>query len=206
MTDITLTHSELAEVRGEVYKLLSWLTAYPTESLLQKIRCGQLNSSLTILLEKLPYKLSLVPLTIRTDCHVASEYLRLFELPGDIQPCPLYGGLFESDRKTVMEELLRLYRLFGLTIHNAPVRDTPDSITTVLEFLQYLCTLESKAAIRKEAIPCRKAQRDLLQRHLTLWTPRIVERVNEKKPPPVYKLTVTLLNDYCNAELAALQD
>ena len=37
-----------------------------------------------------------------------------------------------------MEDLLRFYRHFGLSVVHAEDRDLPDSVPTVLEFLGYL--------------------------------------------------------------------
>ena len=103
-----------------------------------------------------------------------------------------------------MQELLRYYRHFGLTVDGAQVKDLPDSIPTVLQFMQFLCIVESKALSAAERAVPRAAQRDLLSRHLTQWTPKIAERVGAMVAPPVYASTVELMNAFCTAELAQL--
>jgi DMSO reductase family type II enzyme chaperone len=131
----------------------------------------------------------------------ASEYMRLFELPVDGQPCPLYGGIYASSRREVMEELLRYYHFFGLTTHGADQGDLPDSIPTLLEFMQFLALRES---VSGDVATARNAQKDLLERHLTRWIPAIITPLRERKPLVFYSDVLNLLNRFVSLELQAL--
>lgn len=159
------------------------------------------------LVAQLPFDLSAIDLscfeTESADA-IESEYIRLFDLPVDGPPCPLYGGLLGGDRRQVMEELLRLYRHFGLSTADAEVRDLPDSIPTVLEFLQFLTQREESASNLNEAKPFRTAQRDLLERHLTRWIPKIIEKLETREPNPIYLASMLLTDEFSRCELQQL--
>lgn len=159
------------------------------------------------LVGRLPYhfaKQDLACLEIESVDNMESEYIRLFDLPVDGPPCPLYGGLFGGDRRQVMEELLRLYRHFGLSTVDAKERDLPDSIPTVLEFLQFLTHREASASNLSDASPFRTAQRDLLERHLTRWIPKITEQLKLRKPIALYRVSMTLTGEFASSELHQL--
>ncbi len=197
-------HFDAAVERAEVYRLLSALISYPTEDLTARIASGALNTQLEALLSNLGHVNGCRRIETSCTSSLGSEYLRLFELAGESQPCPLYGGLYAEDRHGAMEELLRFYRHFGLSTEHAETRDLPDSIATVLEFLSFLCDLESQSANLDEANTARRAQKDVLARHVTAWTSAILEGVDALKPAPVYQSALALLDSYCRCELKAL--
>ena len=130
----------------------------------------------------------------------ASEFMRLFELPIDGHPCPLYGGIYASSRREVMEELLRYYHFFGLTTQGAAQGDLPDSIPTLLEFMQFLALRES---VSEDVVTARNAQKDLLERHLARWIPSIIAPLKERKPLVFYSDVLNLLNRFISLELQA---
>lgn len=103
-----------------------------------------------------------------------------------------------------MEELLRLYRHFGVSTANAEVSDLPDSIPTVLEFLHYLTMREASAASVDDAQPLRDAQRDLLERYLAGWLAAIATQVEGRRPLPLYLAALRLAERFVRRELSAL--
>jgi len=98
-----------------------------------------------------------------------SEYIRLFDVP-DGPATPLYTGVYAPRRRDAMEELLRTYRHFGLTIEGS-AHDLPDYVPTVLEFLQFL-TFGQAGESPEASAPFRAASADILERHLCPWAPR----------------------------------
>jgi DMSO reductase family type II enzyme chaperone len=200
-------HRRAAPARSVLYSLLRDLLTFPTVSLKRAARSGQLDQQLSELERELPYELQLSADAFRIEGRadrIGSEYMRLFDLPLEGQPCPLYGGLLGRNRWQVMEELLRLYRHFGLSTYNSALRDLPDSIPTVLEFLHYL-TYREGTATAAEALLFRTAQRDLLERHVAKWARTIGQRLADKRPIAFYGNTITLLHTVTSAELAAFQ-
>ncbi len=194
-------------MRSALYGKLSEMLSFPTEELRGELARGRLRSDLAKLVVELPYDLNrqeLAPFEIESVDAVESEYIRLFDLPVEGPPCPLYGGLYGGDRRQVMEELLRLYRHFGLSTADAEVRDLPDSIPTVLEFLKFLTHREASTGNMDEARPLRAAQCDLLERHLTRWLPRISEQLVERKPIPLYLSSMNLAGEFAERELHQL--
>jgi len=200
----TGAHVHAAAQRGAVYGLLERLLTYPDAALPDEARCGELDQLVGRLLADLPYAPPTLPAPDwRPDdtVNLESEFIRLFELPVDGQPCVLYGGMHTSNRQSVMQELLRYYRHFGLSVDGAQDKDLPDSIPTVLEFMQYLCMLESQGANTGASGAPRAAQRDLLARHLVQWCPGISAHIDRMKPARPYANAVSLLEQFCRLEL-----
>ena len=207
MTDQSVIHQLAARQRSSLYRLLAEMLTYPTNELWQSCCNGDRDRSILELLGALPYELCWSARNFDFDrpvAKLASEYMRVFELPIDGQPCPLYGGVYSGNRRDVMEELLRYYRFFGLSIDHAEDGDLPDSIPTLLEFLQFLTYKESDNTVAEEVTSIRLVQRDLLDRHLTKWVPEIRIQLDNRKPPLFYRNTINLLDEFTTAELAYL--
>lgn len=202
-------HQNAAATRGRMYSILVRLLTFPDAPLQRMIESGELDRLVHQVLTELPYPVSCAVEFDRGHTDDATtleeDFMRLFELPVGGQPCALYGGVHAGNRQTVMEELLRYYRHFGLSVARAPEKDLPDSIPTVLEFMQFLCLLESNAASPGEAYTPRMAQKDVLSRHLVCWAPRLCKQIMSKKPSRVYENALTLMNEFCSAELEQLR-
>ena len=188
-----------ALARAGVYGLLACLFSYPDARTCARISSGEMNDLLCCL----PFAVAAVPVPAEAlnEADLAAEYLRLFELPGEHGSCVLFGGCYEKNRQAAMEELLRFYRHFGLTIDGAQARDMPDSLPTVLEFMQFLCVNESRGG---DAASARSAQRDLLARHLTRWAPGMKVQLRTMSPEPVYACTLEMMNNFFSADLEYL--
>jgi DMSO reductase family type II enzyme chaperone len=198
----------MALQRSSLYQHLAEMLTYPSESLLQSCRTGDRDKEISELLSAFPYELSWPGDTCAADDVVSklpSEYMRVFELPIDGQPCALYGGVYTGNRREVMEELLRYYRLFGLSVDKSLNEDLPDSIPTLLEFFQFLTHKEAGATDADEVASVRLVQKDILERHLTKWIPAIQTPLVQRKPPAFYRSTIDLLNEFTAAELGQLQ-
>lgn len=111
---------------------------------------------------------------------LASEYIRLFDAP-DGPALPLYTGVYAARRRDAMEELLRFYRHFGLTISPA-THDLPDHVPAVLEFLSLLAARGATSA-----------EVDVLQRHLLPWVEATVQRLPARSPHPFYREAIHLV-------------
>jgi DMSO reductase family type II enzyme chaperone len=118
---------------------------------------------------------------------LAIEYTRLFDTGASGPPCPLFGGLYGGDRMTVMEESLRFYNHFGLTLSEQQ-RELPDHIATQLEFLHYLCYREAETLqAGEDAGAYQRAQRDFISRRLGAWIPKLRERLDEQDARPFFR-------------------
>jgi TorA maturation chaperone TorD len=101
-----------------------------------------------------------------------------------------------------MEELLRIYRHFGLTIESS-AHDLPDFVPTVLEFLRFL-TFGQDSAEPGARAPFESAKADVLERHLRPWTEQTATRLGQRSGHPFYQGIVAVVNTVALAELAAL--
>ncbi len=206
MTDIRNVHIQCAPHRGALYKCFAEILSYPVEPLYLRWRNGELKQQLAAWLGELPFTFdwNLAHCDMPDVTEWASEYMRMFELPVDGQPCPLYGGIYASSRREVMEELLRYYHFFGLTTQGAAEGDLPDSIPTLLEFMQFLAFRESVSDDQEITREARKAQKDLLERHLTRWIPPIRAQLEGRNPLAFYTNALDLLDKFINHEVQLL--
>jgi DMSO reductase family type II enzyme chaperone len=102
-----------------------------------------------------------------------------------------------------MEEILRFYRHFGLTL-SPGAHDLPDNVPTVLEFVQFLTCREEGAAGRDAAESSRGAARDVVARHLLPWAAQTEQRFARREAGPFYGDLVAALHAFAQADLAFL--
>lgn len=195
-------HRAVAQVRAALWRRLAELVSFPTGALVLDIADGSLATAICDLAGALPYPLAVDRVAVQGPAAAAaaeSEYIRLFDVPVDGAPIPLYGGLHAGhDRRQVMEELLRHYRHFGLTTSGARARDLPDALATVLEFLQFLALIEARDRVAADAV--RAAQRQVLGRHVTRWMPAILHDLAGRNPLPLYRGGLELVERFAVAE------
>lgn len=193
--------SRQRQARRETYGLLAELLSFPTPGLAEALAAGTVSASVEGLARSLPYRL-LPPAGLAAalqPSELEPEYIRLFDLPGGGSPCPLYTGVYSPARRDAMEELLRFYRFFGLTMAQRG-HDLPDAVPTVIEFQQFL-VLREEAAGSSES---RKAQRDILRRHLLPWASATHQRLPKRDPGPWYEAIVAFAAHFFAADLAYL--
>jgi DMSO reductase family type II enzyme chaperone len=188
-----------AAARSRTYELFARLFEYPDEAFGEAIRSGELAEKVRETLDALDPALlegsdwEALRNAGEEDDDLAVEYTRLFDVGASGPPCPLYGGLYGGARMKTMEETVRFYNHFGLTLAESP-REMPDHITTELEFLHFLAfreveTLQSGG----DPGPFRRAQRDFAARHPGRWIPMLRERVEAQDPMPFFRELVSQL-------------
>jgi DMSO reductase family type II enzyme chaperone len=137
---------------------------------------------------------------------LAVEFTRLFDVSTGGPPCPLHGGLYHGARMKTMEEAVRFYNHFGLTLSEAP-RELPDHLTTELEFLHFLTYREAETlAAGGDPGPWRRAQRDFVSRHPARWVPKLRERLEAEDPMPFFRELVGRLTAFLAGEAERLKD
>ncbi len=207
-TTISRAHGRAAPARGIIYGWLTDLLVYPEPDLVRALGDGTVARSLHEAAEALPYELAVEGFDSVGDAELASlgpSYIATFDVPTKGSTCPLYGGALGGDRRETMEDLLRFYRHFGLSVAHADQRDLPDSVATVAEFLGFLVHRESDSS-GDEQEAFRLAQRDVLGRHVCRWAPVIRKRVGSTSAPPLYRAVVALLDDFSAGEAQALSE
>jgi len=199
----------LAAERSRAYQLFCAALSYPEDDLCEAIRSGALCDALNEALKALDA--SLVEdadwAALRDageDDDLAVEFSRLFDVGASGPPCPLYGGLYFGARMKTMEEAVRFYNHFGLTLSDDP-RELPDHLTTQLEFLHYLAFREAETLPSDgDPGPYQRAQRDFVARHPGRWVPKLRERVEGQEPAAYFRQLIGLLDRFLAAELDRL--
>lgn len=200
-----------AAARSALYALFSEAFEYPRGELLEAIRSGALALRLREWLERLAPPLpgtvdwpALADAGDREDA-LATEYTRLFDPGTSASPCALYGGLHVGPQMMTMEEVLRFYQHFGLGL-TGKGGDTPDHLTTQLEFLHVLAYGEAELSARGEdPSSYRLGRRDFIARHPGRWIPMMRARLERQDPMPFYARLVELLERCLAADLAELE-
>ena len=212
-----------AAARSLLYEELTRALRFPEQPFYQTIVSGELRTRLGERVGLLPYTIDgaeqlLAAITVdgadgsggsdgSDDSYdlFQSDYVGLFDVGAGGPPCALYGGAWGGDRQKVMEETLRFYRFFGLTI-SPEAHDLPDQLCTELEFLHFLAFKEVEALqAGGDAGSLRRACRDFLARHPARWLPKACAKLDEIDAPPLWRALVGLTSAYCNADAAYLR-
>ncbi|CAB1370474.1 conserved protein of unknown function [Denitratisoma oestradiolicum] len=203
--------SSPAALVSYLYGLLGECFGYPDADLVESIRSGALRQQLQNLcfaLDKgLCLGLDLSPLhdAEATEDALAVEYTRLFDAGAHGTGCSLNGGLQQGPQMKVMEEAVRFYNHFGLTL-TEDNKELPDHITTELNFLHFLAYGEHQLTARGEsAAACQLAQRDFIARHPGRWIPLMAAKLEPMQPDPLFMVLTQLLERLLNRELARLE-
>ncbi len=143
--------------RSQMYRFLAECFRYPGKDFFDMAREGEHLKSALALMHEIPFEVPveegalsgrLLKDVSRDDFE--AEFVRIFDAGPGGPPCPLYEGKYAADRMVNMEDLVRFYNNFGLSVAEAPERELPDHITTELEFMHYLAFKEVLALQRDE--------------------------------------------------------
>ncbi len=172
-----------AGARSRAYAVLCEMLKFPDREQIAAIREGALAGALRASFEAVDPSVAAdadwdaLGDAGAADDAIAVEYTQLFEVGTSGPPCALYGGLYGGARMKTMEEAVRFYNHFGLTLSEDP-RELPDHLTTELEFLHFLAFREAEALRAGiDPGPYRRAQRDFVARHPVRWVPQLVKRL-----------------------------
>jgi DMSO reductase family type II enzyme chaperone len=189
--------SDAAHARSRFFALVAEAFRYPDVDQIRLIGDGVLLAELAACLTQMAPELqeelgsSLADAGSADDLQL--EYTRLFELASPGRGCSLHGGIYRGPRMKSMEELLRFYNLFGLSLVEGQ-SELPDHITTQLEFLQFLSYCEAELVAGGQAAgDQRRARRDFIARYPALWLPQLQDRLADKKAMDFYRSLVAIL-------------
>ena len=210
--EIMVNSSGLSAKRCLVYATFAAAFEYPDSEMVEAVRSGKLA-------EKFREAISAVDPVVAqeadwqalsdagtADDDLMVEFTRLFDAGTAGPPCALYGGLYTGARMQVMEELVRFYNFFGLSMSETP-HELPDHITTQLEFLHFLTFRETNLAEQGEDVSdCQRAERDFIARHPGRWIPQMRLKMLELEPAPLgfYNELTRLLEDFLYNEVQRL--
>ncbi len=199
----------VAATRSQAYRLFAQLFEYPGEAEAAAIEAGEPGRKLREALAQVDSSLITAAdwnAMTAGDAgnELAVQYTRLFDVGVPGPPCPLYGGLYASERMQTMEEALRFYRHFGLA-SSPSQRELPDHLTVELEFLHFLTFKEAEAlAAGADPGPFRRAQRDFIARHPGRWVPKLASRLEKQDCPAFFRELVGLLGAFLVHDAAAI--
>ena len=207
--ELTSPAARLAAARSRAYGAFAEAFEYPDQELGELAGSGALARTLREVLEAVDPALAeggdwQVLSQVGEDDDLAVEFTRLFDVGASGPPCPLYGGLWVGARMKTMEEAVRFYNHFGLTLSEKP-RELPDHLTTELEFVHFLAYREAEAIEQgDDGGSYQRAQRDFLGRHLGRWVPMLRAKLETQEPMPFFLELVRRLERFLEADQARL--
>lgn len=194
-----------------LYALVGECIEYPDAELVASIRDGRLARQLEQLLRYLDARLlEGIDLQPCADPGIeleplAVEYTRLFDAGPKGTLCTLNGGLHVGPQMKMMEEAVRFYGHFGLTLTEEQ-KELPDHLTTQLNFLHFLAYGESVLQARGEPVTAyRLARRDFIARHPGRWLPLMQARLRAAQPLPLIQLWIDVLVRVLHWDLERLE-
>lgn len=194
-----------------LYGLLGECFAYPDAELVDSLRGGTLLAQVRRLCDALaPSLLEGLNIGALGDPaasldDLAIEYTRLFDAGAQGTGCSLNGGLQYGPQMKVMEEAVRFYTHFGLTLTEEQ-KELPDHLTTELNFLHFLAYGEHLLEARGEsATSYRLARRDFIARHPGRWLPVMEDKLRTMEPMPLFLALTGLLQRLLAWDLARLE-
>jgi DMSO reductase family type II enzyme chaperone len=208
--------------RSQMYRFLAESFRYPDTDFYEMVKDGSYAESATTILKEIPFDVSIEEKGLSGQSlqdvsqeDFEAEFVRVFDAGPGGPPCPLYEGKYAADRMVNMEDLVRFYNHFGLSVAEAEERELPDHITTELEFMHYLAFKEVLALQRdEEPSPYCFAEIDFLSRHLAKWLPELLgktEKVSNAKIPNLcepavafYRSLIDLSARFCEGDLQHL--
>jgi DMSO reductase family type II enzyme chaperone len=192
-----------AEAR--LYTILAELISFPSDDLGEFVASGMVATTVGELASRLPWAPELpllTPAPLPSPGEVEAAYICLFDVP-DRMPTPLYTGVYAPRRRDAMEELLRTYRHFGLTVSD-DAHDLPDFVPTVLEFLGFLA--EDAAGEGGSSRESReRAMADVLERHLGPWATETSTRLAKREALRFYAQVVESIAALAASRLSGLR-
>ncbi|RJP74291.1 MAG: hypothetical protein C4532_02940 [Candidatus Abyssobacteria bacterium SURF_17] len=209
--------------RSQMYRFLAESFRYPDNEFFKMAQEGSYLSSALAILHEIPFEVAVEEgalsgqlLKSVSQDDFEAEFVRIFEAGPKGPVCSLYEGAYAANRMGNMEELVRFYNHFGLSVAEAREREVPDHITTELEFMHYLTFKEVLALQRNEdPTPYCRAEIDFLARHPAKWLPQLhkkTEKVFQAKIPNLcepavsfYCSLIGLSANVCEGDLAHLR-
>lgn len=188
---------DAAAARSEMYGLLADAFEFPSREFHEQVLDGGFRDRVESAVRQLPYQLAFdTDMAAFADAgeyvDFQGEYMRLFDVGAVRPPCPLYGGEWGGTRKRSMEEAVRFYRFFGMTMDQS-AHELPDHITVELEFLQVLAFTEGMTRARGEdPASLLRAQCDFIDRHPGRWWPALQRKLPAESPSPFYACLAAL--------------
>lgn len=128
-----------------------------------------------------------------------AAYSGLFEVGNEGPPAPIREDLQTGQRGGTREEIVRFYEHFGYVLDERFAWQ-PDHLSVELEFVHYLCYLESRAD--ENSLSCQLAQFDFTERHPGRWVPAFAEQVERLAPGSLYSRVLASLDEFLGNDLA----
>ncbi len=207
LKSLSTPEEKLAAARSRAHMLFVQAFAYPASEQWDALHEGDLVTAMRTVLSEIDagllegVSLDALRETGEDRDTIAVEYTRLFDVGGSGGPsCSLWGGTYSDARMKMMEEAVRFYNHFGLSVSEDP-HELPDHITTQLEFLHYLTYRETEALqAGEDAGSYRRAQRDFVLRHPGKWVPKLAAAVKEQKAMEFFVVLTELLRRFLQHE------
>ncbi|MEN8108239.1 MAG: molecular chaperone TorD family protein [Pseudomonadota bacterium] len=202
-----LTDEDLVDVnRSRLYRLLALGFGFPCKELHEaQAELREIAAALYPDLELTQENVNLLAPEIE------SLYINVIDGHNQKKACRPYETAWrEGDRSMQQWEVKKLYQIFGLEL-NKDTNELPDHLVNELEFMHFLSHQAVEAGrgmlgggdARKQYV---HAQKDFLERHLSLWVPKFCKALQEKVDEPFYVNLAALTAQFVMDDLEWVQE
>jgi DMSO reductase family type II enzyme chaperone len=202
-----LTDEDLVDVnRSRLYKLLALGFGFPCKEL--HASQSELRDIAAALYPGLELDLKDVNLLAP---EIESLYINVIDGQAQKQACRPYETTWrEGDHSMQQWEVKKFYQIFGLEL-NKETNELPDHIVNELEFMHFLShqAVEASRGLIGDGDSHRHfvhAQKDFLERHLSLWVPKFCTALQEKIDEPFYQNLAVLTAQFIKDDLEWVQE
>jgi TorA maturation chaperone TorD len=175
--------ADISRKTGDCFRLLAIFFCEPEKQVwIEEDLCSRFDALLTELGLAAAHEAKLMEKALRdiSDEQLRVDYAALFVGPFELI-APPYGSVYlDGARKIMGDSTLRvrqLYRENGLELEAS---ELPDHIAIELEFLYFLCVLETEAIVAGDTGEQQRAaavRREFLHRFLAPWTPEFCRAI-----------------------------
>lgn len=197
--------------RSLTYAAFAAAFEYPNTDTLDAIRSGAVADTLRQLLSGIDARLAAeVDWDALRDAGpdadaLQVDYTRLFDAGEDGPGCSMNGSAYGGANMETMEELIRYYNFFGLSLPDGE-QGEPDRLTTELEFLHYLTYQEFQLrATGEDFTGLLRGQRDFIARHPGAWVPALRGKLAQNGASRFFLELARLLEIFLQHETAHLK-
>lgn len=193
--------------RSGLYALFAQLFAFPTADVIRLLASGAWLDQCRELAGQLPYALATIDsASTHEERDISLTFSRLFDVVQGLPAVSLlerrYGE--KKNQQQLWEDLLRYYNHFGLEFAESAAEGGPDHLVNQLEFMHYLSFLQCGSG--DSGGDFRRAQRDFLLGHLSLWVSEFARSAAAQDQATPYDQIAEILASMVVADLAYLQE
>jgi len=202
-SDDSLTGSALRETVA-IWKFFHDLFRFPSRKQWEWLQTEKVDRAWRLLCERLAPELPGDFPRPGSYSNYEEDFLATFEVGAPQPICPLIESHWnkQDPLPRILHENLLFYKQFGLELQDQS-KETADHIRHQLEFMSYLCSLETRlmGSGSEQTLQIQEARKDYWTRHLVRWIPQAAEELRKKNQEICFAHWMHLLERFVDSQI-----